>query len=219
MRQTGHREPQSGAVTRRLLLAGAPALVLPGCTGNLLGPPEAGTIYTLHPAFAPAPGERVDWALAVMQPDMPQSLDTDRIALIQADGTMDYYAKANYPDRLSAMVQRALLDGFEASGRIAQVAREQDALHADYNLIAEVKDFEAKYAAPDTAPQALAAITVKLVTARGRKVAGTFTTTQTANAQVNSVAAAAQALGQALGAAVSAIVGWTLAAPSPTVPR
>ncbi|HEY4078208.1 MAG TPA: ABC-type transport auxiliary lipoprotein family protein [Rhizomicrobium sp.] len=206
-------------IERRLFLIGASALSLSAC-GNLLGPPDAGSIYTVRPTFPPAPAqtEKVGWALAVMRPDASGGLDTDRIALIQADGTMDYFAKATYPDRLPATVQRALLDGFETSGRITGVAREQDALHTDYNLLTEVKDFEAKYNAPDAVPSVTVVLNAKLTTSHSRRIVNSFITTQTINATANSTAAVTQALSQALGAAVTAIVNWTLAMPAPAGP-
>jgi len=146
---------------------------------------------------------------------MAAGLDTDRIALTQADGTMDYYAKATYPDRLPNIIQHALLDGFEASGRIDRVAREEDALHADYNLDVEVKDFAAHYSQPDGIPGVTVTIMVKLTTAHGRDIVGSFSTTQTGTDSVNSAGATAQTLQQALAAAVTQIVDWALKAPFP----
>lgn len=201
-----------GGMSRRLLLAGAAALTLSACGRDLLGPPEAGLIYPVRPAFPPpSPGERVNWALAVMRPDVPGGLDTDRIALLQADGTMDYYARATYPDRLTAMLQRSIIEGFEATGRVPAVARAQEALHADYNLLVEVKDFQAVYKGPDSVPQGLVALSAKLTTAHGRRIIGSLAVSKTADATINSTGAATQALSQALGQAVSEIVAWTLA--------
>ncbi len=204
-------------ILRRLFLIGLSSLALSACGGNLLGPPDAGPIYMVAPKFtaAPADGEKVKWALTILRPDAAMGLDTDRIALTQADGTMDYYAKATYPDRLSPIVQHALLNGFESSGRIDAVALEEDALHADYNLAVEIKDFAAHYSQQDGIPSVTVAITVKLTTAHGRAIVGSYSTTQTATASANSAGAAAQALQQALGAAVTQIVNWTLTAPIP----
>ena len=204
---------------RRFFLIGVSSLALSACGGNVLGlgPPEAGQIYMVAPKFASAAaaGEKVKWALAILRPDPAAGLDTDRIALTQPDGTMDYYAKASYPDRLPAIVQQALLDGFEASGRIDAVAREQDALHADYDLAVELKDFAAHYSQRDGIPGVAVSITVKLTTAHGRDIVGSFSTTQTGTASANSAGAATQALQQALGASVTQIVNWTLNAPLP----
>jgi cholesterol transport system auxiliary component len=206
---------QSAVIQRRLFLIGASALTLSGCGKDLIGPPEASPIYPVHPVFPAASGEKVGWDLAILRPDMAAGLDSDRIALIQADGMMDFYAKANYPDSLPPIVQQALLDGFEASGRIDAVAPEQAALHSDYNLLIEVKDFAAHYSQPDGIPSVTVSITAKLATAHGRAIVSSFSTTQTGAASANSAAAAAQALQQALGTAVSAIVNWALSAPMP----
>ncbi|HEY2009142.1 MAG TPA: ABC-type transport auxiliary lipoprotein family protein [Rhizomicrobium sp.] len=204
-------------LARRFFLTGASSLALAGCTGNLFGPPEAGPIYMVTPKFPPAPasGEKVQWALSILRPDSAAGLDTDRIALTQPDGSMDYYAKATYPDRLPTIVQHALLDGFEMSGRIDRVAREEDALHADYNLAVEIKDFTAHYSQPDGIPGVTVSITVKLTTTHGRDIVGSFSTTQTGTASANSAGAATQALQQALGAAIPPIVNWALTAPFP----
>ena len=206
---------------RRILLTGAAALALSvplaACSGNLIGPPDAGPLYVVRPDFPPPPAaaDKVDWALSLLHPDLASGLDNDRIALIQPDGTMDYYAKATYQGRLPTIVQQALLDGFEGSGRITKVAREEDALHADYNLVIEVKDFEAKYSQQDGIPAGVVTLSVKLTTAHGRDIVQVFSNTQSVNATANSAAAAAQALSQALGAAVTAVVNWTLSAPEP----
>ena len=151
---------------RRLFVLGASALVLAGCGGNLIGPPDPGPIYVLRPPLAPAPagGAKVSWSLAILRPDVPGGLDSDRIALVQPDGTMDFYAKASYPDRLPIAIQTSVLDGFETSGRIDAVAREEQALHADYNLLIEVKDFSAHYAAPDGVPAVAVVLSAKLAT-------------------------------------------------------
>jgi ABC-type uncharacterized transport system auxiliary subunit len=95
------------------------------------------------------------------------------------------------------------------------VAREEDALHADYNLASDLKDFAAHYSQQDGIPTVTVSITVKLTTAHGRNIVASFSTTQTGTASANSAAAATQALQQALGAAVTQIVNWTLAAPFP----
>jgi len=205
---------------RRFFLIGASSLILSACGGNLLGPPaEAPSIYPVHPRFAVGSGEKVGWALAILRPDLAGGLDSDRIVLHQPDGTMDFYAKATYPDRLGAIVQQVLLDGFEASGRVDAVAPEQAALHADYNLVTEVKDFSAHYAQADGIPSVTVAITAKLTTTHGRAIVASFSTTQTVNASINSAGAAAQALQQALATAVGQIVNWALTAPMPATPQ
>ena len=196
---------------RRALLATACALPLAAC-GNIIGPGEAPQIYMLRPSFPAAPsGPKVSWALAVMLPDATDSLDTARIPVIKPDGSLDYYAGSQLPDRVTILVQDALVAGFEASGRIDQVSSQQDTLHADYNLVTEIRDFEVQ-AGDSTAVVSLSA---KLVATRGRKIAASFTIRKTAPASADSAAAATQALADALTAAASAVITWALTANAP----
>lgn len=205
-------------IHRRAFLASLSSLALTGC-GGLIGPPDAGQIYVVNPPLPPLPpGPKAGYALAVVRPDPGAGLDTDRIALIQADATMDYYAAAQYPDTVPALVQQALIGAFQASGRIDQVAVEQDALHADYDLFTTVSHFEAHYPAPDAVPSVSVVLTATLATAHGRKIVASFTASQTQQASANSAGAVVQALAQALGMAVQAIVTWTLGTAPPLPP-
>jgi cholesterol transport system auxiliary component len=202
-------------IERRLFLIGASSLALSACGKDLLGPPEPGAIYPVNPAFPAGQGQKVGWDLSIMRPDVAGGLDNDRIALIQPAGNLDFYASATYPAPLPALIQQALLDGFEASGRIDAVASEQATLHADYNLVTAVKDFSAHYSQQDGIPNVTVSITVKLVTAHGRIIVSNLSVNKSGAASANSAAAAAQALQQALGAAVTDIVAWALSAPMP----
>ena len=202
-------------IPRRLLLIGASALLLPACSSDLIGPPEAGVIYPVNPVFPAAKGEKVGWALSIVRPEVAGGLDNDRIALHQPGGVLDFYAKATYPAPLPALIQQALLDGFEAAGRIDAVAPEQATQHADYSLLTDVKDFSAHYSQQDGIPNITVSITAKLSTARGRVIVSSLPVSKTGTASANSAGATVQALQQALGAAVIDIVNWALAAPMP----
>ncbi len=203
---------------RRLFLLSAFALA--GCGGLGLGPTDTNNIiYVLQPATAAAAGgQPATWALAVDIPDASNAMDTKRIALVKADSTMDYYANAEWPDRLPLLVQTALLSAFEASGRAPSVSRIQDALHADYELGRELRDFSAQDSAPDGAPSVTVSIVAQISTAHARKIVASFTAKETATASQNSTAAAVGAFNTALGAAVGKIVAWALTLPAPPAP-
>lgn len=210
-----HGVAQSPSMTRRLFFAGASAFTLSACSSDLIGPPEASVIYPVNPAFPASQGAKVGWALSIVRPEVAGGLDNDRIALHQPGGILDFYAKATYPAPLPALIQQALLDGFEASGRIDAVAPEQATQHADYSLLTDVKDFSAHYSQQDGIPGVSVSITAKLSTTRGRVIVSSLPVIKNGTASVNSAGAAAQALRQALGAAVTDIVTWALAAPIP----
>lgn len=198
---------------RQLLLGGVCLVILAGCSG-LLPAPDVEQIYVLKPPAMPAqPGPKVNWALAVTAPDANQMLDSHRIAIMRTADTMDYYANAQWPDRLPELVADALVEGFEDSGRIEQVSRSHNSLHATYILSTDIRDFQARYDTPDGAPTIVVTISVKLITRKTREVVASLVARQTAPAGANSVDAAVQAFDSALGAAVAQIVTWALAVP------
>jgi cholesterol transport system auxiliary component len=208
----------SFAPSRRLFLIGASSLALAAC-GNILGPPAASQIYVLRPTPPTQGGEKISWALSIDKPDASDSLDTERIALTKSDTQLDYYANAVWPDRLPNLVQTSFLAGFEATGRIDSVAREEDSLHADYNLTTDIRDFEARYATPDGAPTATITIIAHMAEAHSRKIVANLTVSLSEPASANNVDAVVQAFDAALAKAVTQIVTWALSLPPPPATR
>ena len=202
---------------RRAFLLSAAAFGLAGCS-DLVGPPAASPIYVMRPSFPVAPAAKVPWSLALVRPGAPSALDTDRIALIQPGGVMDYYAQAQYPDSLPDIVATALLDAFTRSQALPGVGRVAEGLRSDYHLFTDIRDFEARYAVADGIPDAVVTLDARLVVSRGRAMAGNMSATRTVRASANSVPAVTQALTQALAGVVSEIVAWSLAFPMPQPP-
>ena len=212
---TASRLAPYGPMDRRLFLIAASSLSLAAC-GNILGPPEASQMYALRPAPPPAQsGGKVGWALAILKPDAPDNLDSSRIALARSDARLDYYANATWPDHLPALVQTALLAGFEATGRIDAVTRDEDGLHADYQLSTELRDFEARYATTDGVPSVAVTIIAHMSEARSRRIVANLAVALSEPASANSVDAVIQAFDVALAKAVAQITQWALALPAP----
>ena len=206
-------------VSRRVLLQGAGAVTLAGCS-NLIGPPPASQMYVLQPAFGPvASAPNVPWQLVVAVPTAPESLDTERIALERAPNTMDYYANSQWADRVPLLVQSLLVEAFEASGRIKAVGRESAGIHADYILQADIRDFSAHYAVIDTPPKIRISMGAKLVGALDRSVIGSAAFEDEAQAAANNLPNITAAFSQAAGATISRIVAWTLQARPPQSSR
>ena len=112
-----------------------------------------------------------------------------------------------------------MLAGFEATGRIESVAREEDSLHADYNLTTDIRDFEARYATPDGAPTATVTIIAHMSEAHSRKIVANLTVNLSEAASANSVDAVVQAFDTALAKAVTQIVSWALSLRPPPAIR
>lgn len=208
-------------LSRRLFLITGSSLALAACGSldKLIGPPDAPQIYALKPPPPQqVPGAKVAWALSIAKPDAADNLDSARIAIARGDTQFDYYANAVWPDHLTDLVETALLSGFEASGRIDSVSREQDTLHADYTLLTDLRDFEARYAAADSVPAIAVTLVAHMAEAHSRKIVSSLTVSFNEPATANSVDAAVQAFDAALGKAVAQIVAWALALPPPSGP-
>ena len=197
---------------RRVFLAAASASLLAAC-GSILPTPMAPQLYVLRPPAVPPQGTMVPWRLAVAAPDAPASLDTARIALTRSATTMDYFANAAWNDRIPLMFQRLLVQRFDASGRIASVARDTAGLESDYLLETDIHDFQARYDNAEGAPEAVVAIQAKLVRMPQREIVASLNVTQTARASANSLDAVVVAFNQAVGATVDRIATWALATP------
>jgi cholesterol transport system auxiliary component len=208
--------PHSGAHRRLFLITGAASL-LSACS-NLIGPPAAAQMYALSPPpLPPQTGGKVGWALSIAKPYASDNLDSTRIALAKSNTELDYYANASWPDSLPALVGTAILAGFESSGRIASVSREEEALRADYVLATDIRDFEARYAVPDGIPSVAVVMVCHMADARSRRIVASLTVTETEAASANSVNAVVEAFDTALGRAVQKITQWALALPAPPV--
>jgi len=160
-------------------------------------------------------GPRVSWRLGVAMPDAVASLDTARIALTRTTTTMDYFANAAWPDRITLILQRQLIAAFDSSGRILSVDRDTSGLEADYVLQTEVRDFQAHYETPNGAPQIVVNIQAKVARMPQREIAANLNTTQQMMAAANDIDSIVVAFNQATGAAIGQIVAGTLAMSAP----
>ena len=200
---------------RRALLAATAGLFAAGCS-NIVGPPPAPKLYVLQPVLPRGlPGGKVEWALSIQAPEATSGLDSERIAILLPPSNMDYYADSAWADRLPALVQSALLEAFEASGRIDAVARDSDGVHADFMLSTDLRDFEARLDQAQGAPLAVVRIGARMVKSRSREIAGYISASREVRASVNSVEAAVEALNTAFAGVLAQLVPWVLDRPAP----
>jgi cholesterol transport system auxiliary component len=207
------KSPASGVPHRREFLIGAAALALSGCAA--LNRPELPQLYVLKPDLAPAMGAPVRWRLAIAAPDAVASLDTPRIALSRSATTMDYFANAAWPDRVTLLLQRMLVQAFDMSGRIVSVDKDTTGIESDYVLQTDIRNFEARYASESGPPQIVIGIQAKLVRMPERDIVGGVYANEQAAAASNTLDGVVAAFNQASGAAISRIVDWTLSQPAP----
>lgn len=202
-------------INRRGLFVGASALIVAGCS-DIVGPPPSAKLYVLKPKLPSAlSGSKVTWALSIPGPTATAGLDTDRIAILRPPASLDYYASSAWADPLPSLVQSALLEAFEASGRIPAVSRDSDGALSDYILSVDMRDFEARYDQGEGAPLAVVRLGVRLVESRSRKIAGSNNISKEVRASANAIEAAVEALSSALSGVLAELVPWVLERPEP----
>jgi cholesterol transport system auxiliary component len=178
---------------------------------GLLSAAPTRQIYRTDPSFAfAAPLPHVATQLVVALPSAPAGLDTERIALSRAPVSLDYFADAQWTDRVPFLLQTALVDGFEKSAAIPAVGPESLGVRGDFVLETAIGDFEAIYDSPDGAPRVVVRVNTKLVRLPERRIVAQMSVSREAKAAANALPEIVRAFDQALGGAVAEIVGWTL---------
>jgi cholesterol transport system auxiliary component len=196
------------AIARRSLALGA-ALALAGCASLFVPAPRRLYRLTAPRDFSPALPHSTA-ALAIERPQAPAGIDASRIALARSPLTLDYYADAEWTDRVPDLIQDLLLDAFENSGALTAVDRGSVGLRAGFVLGTEIRHFEAVYGGDGQLPQVWVEMFVRLVAARGRAIAGQSRFEQRVAASANDVPAVVAAFDAATTTVLRDIVVWTV---------
>ena len=196
-------------------LALAAAVGLAGCSALTSAPPS---LYVLQPKTTyDTDLPMVNYQLVVSVPDAPQSLDSARIALARSPTTIDYFANSAWTDRAPVMVQELLVQSFENTHKIVSVGRDTSGLRADYVLLTDLRDFEARYyEGTDKPPQVRVRLAAKLIKMPEREIIGGLDAVKVSDAERNDITSIVNAFGEATGNAMKAIVQWTLRTAPPT---
>jgi cholesterol transport system auxiliary component len=188
--------------TRRHILfasAGSAALALAGCGG--------GAAPTTFDLTAPRNGLRRlgggQRAIIVPEPTTVAALDSERIVVRAANGELTYLPRAQWSDRLPRLFQTRLIQTFENGGRAA-VGRPADRLSGGYQLLIDIRAFEAREATRD----AFVEVAAKLVTASSGAIANARLFGASAAVGAIDGAGVSQALDQAMARVLSDITAW-----------
>jgi cholesterol transport system auxiliary component len=204
-------ENRQGLSRRRLLeIAAAAPLVLSGCTSLVPGQGPPPNLYRLTPKpEIPGTLPKVNWQLEVETPAAPASLDSTRVALLHDPSQFEYFAKANWVDRVPLLVQSLLIEFFESSGKILSVGHDSSEVHPDYVLSTEMRDFQMDYF-PDPLPLAHVGMNARLISVQQRSIIASRRFDELAPASADRIDAIVAAFNIALGKALDEIVAWTI---------
>ena len=199
----------------KVFAAACLAAVLSGCEGLVpaLGGPPA-NLYTLTPKNTFTKElQRVRWQLVVDEPLASGGLNIDRIALRHTPTELKYFARARWTERAPRMVQTLMVESFENSGAIVAVGRKAIGLRSDYNLITELREFQAEYFASDGVPTVRVRLNAKLVKQPRRAIVASRTFESTIKSEGKAMLHVIRAFDQALGKVLRHTVEWTIKMP------
>lgn len=195
----------------RLALPVALATVLLMSSCGIIPKREPVTIFQPARAVsAPSPEwPRAKWSLLVSRPVAGAQIDSERISVQPAPGTVQVYKGAAWTDAAPDLLHTSLLKRFEDSQRILSVSRSGGGVRGEYQLLTELRRFESAYTQPGQ-PQATIEIYARLVhTTDGRVVAARSFVGSEPSAGVE-VGAVVDAFSRLLDRTTGEIVGWTL---------
>jgi cholesterol transport system auxiliary component len=130
---------------RTLILAAAAALAA-ACFGGLKNEVQAPNIDRIDSPSLPA-GATLPADLSVVVERTAPGLDVDRIAGRWPGRRLDYLAGARWADGLALLLQSALVESFQDSGRLRSVQGDVGRFRSTHALVIEVRRFEADYTA------------------------------------------------------------------------
>jgi len=194
----------------RVAFIAAAAAIAAGCFGGLREEAPPPLVYRVDaPALAAGAALPVD--LKVIVSGTAPGLDVAGIAGRWPDGRLDYLAGARWADRLPVLVESALTEAFQDSGRLRSVQGDLGRFRASHTLVVEVRRFEADYTAGGL-PVAQVSLAVTLGRADDRRVLAAFTASASEPAPANRQSAVVEALGTAFGRATNDAADRALAA-------
>ena len=195
--------------TRRRILGG---LISGACAGALtacFNGPEPRR-FTLTPvADFPRGLPPVKWSLVVDEPSAARQIDTSRIALMNGQFHVEYYADVEWTDNAPAMVQLLLVQSFQNTGRLPVVAPTRQTLAADFLLLSNLRKFQVEKDASRT-PQAAVVIEVTLLRMPRRSPVATARFDKATPVESDSIDAVTTAFDASLGDVMRRVVDWTL---------
>lgn len=192
----------------RTLALGVVLLSLAGC--GLLPKREPIALYRPEAVVATDPAwPQANWQLRIARPYADDAHDSARILVRPQPGELQVYKGAAWTQPAPDLVLDTLLRAFGDSGRIAGVGRRGEGVGADYELLLDLRRFEADYADGAT-PTARIALGARLVRNDDDRVVASRVFEADAPADGTAVTAVDRAFAQGLGTVTTQLIGWTL---------
>lgn len=206
MSGAAERGSGAGTLARRLALGIAlgATLLVGGCSVLGGGSTPTDTFDLTAPREVAAPrGSALQ--ILVPEPATDRAVDTDRIVVRPSATEINYFAGAQWSDRLPRLVQSRLIEAFENSKRFRAAGRPGQGLLIDYQVVGEIRAFEYDAAAK----VARVEFSVKLMNDKTGRVVATSVFKAETPVAGDSARTAVAGFDAALADVLRQVVGWT----------
>jgi cholesterol transport system auxiliary component len=193
-------------LSRRVFVLAVCCVALAACTPFSSSKSEL-AVYGLTLSARAQPGAAVTWQLLIDEPVADDTHSGARIVLRPSAGAYGVYAGARWTNRAPELVQAALVQGFEDSGRILGVGRTSDNVRGDFALISELREFNIQIDEAGGA-RARIALSAKLVRYTTSEVVAAHVFDASDDTGTRDVDAAAAAMQRAMNTLVPAVMDW-----------
>jgi ABC-type uncharacterized transport system auxiliary subunit len=194
---------------RRLVVIALAAPFTAGCARMLIGDRPPPTEFRLMPEVELASDlPEVDWVLIVAEPNAEGALDSERIALLSDGVRIQPLADAVWSDRPTAMLQFAIVQAFQRTGRLPAVGTDRDALPGRFLLQSTLDAFQLEPEGQGFAVDM--SLHARLLRLPAREVAGAAEFARRVPTAGASNAEAVSAFNRAAGGVLGDLIAWTL---------
>lgn len=176
------------------------ALLLAAC-GSMPTP-----TYNLSAPSGFSAGGRGSGQLIVATPSALAVLNTDKIMVEPGGGQVAYLGDAQWADQLPSLLQARIIQAFENGSNLRRVARPNDGVSGDYQLLSDIRTFGMRVT-PE-GPMAVVEISAKVVNNRSGNILAAKVFKASVPASGSSGAAVTQALDQASDQVLVELVRW-----------
>jgi cholesterol transport system auxiliary component len=183
----------------------AACLLFAACFGGLKNEVPAPVNYRIS-APKLAAGEALAADVLVAAEATAPGLEGTGIAGRWPGSRIDYLAGARWPVRTPALIEAALIEALQDSGRLRSVQGDFSRFRATHTIMLEVRRFEADYTGGEP-PVAQVALAVTIGRQSDRRVLAAFIVAAEQRASENRVSAVVAALDAAFGRAAAEIAG------------
>lgn len=190
------------------------ALILSGCAGlgtlNQAATPTDLYLLTPKSTFSSSlPNLRQQ--IVVEEPTATAAVDTDRIAVQPSPLEVQYLPGARWVDRAPLIVQALLIESYENSHKVAAVGRSAVGLRADYIIVTDLREFQARISGEGDGPlEVQVTLNIKVIDAYLDRIVASSSFAETAVAADDEVDNIVGAFDEALGDAMRDAVEWSI---------